>query len=159
MSDRDDLIHQLEALHACVDDAASKLTSNQPVACRRGCAACCIDDLTVFDIEAERIRRAMPAGAPHPSGRCAFLDDEDSCRVYAVRPYICRTQGLPLRWFDGEFEFRDICELNDGTTPVETLAPDACWTIGPMESALASLEEKWDGGEMRRVSLRQIFND
>ena len=40
--------------------------------CRRGCCACCIDDLTVFDVEAEPIRRHYPElltrGTPHPPG-------------------------------------------------------------------------------------------
>ncbi|HYR28793.1 MAG TPA: YkgJ family cysteine cluster protein [Thermoanaerobaculia bacterium] len=162
----DEVLDQLAALHARVDAAASALSAihRERMVCRRGCIGCCADELTVFEVEAERIRRAAPellaSGAPHPPGRCAFLDSDGACRVYEVRPYVCRTQGLPLRWIDEEAaaEYRDICELNDEQgAPIETLDEGECWTIGPFESALASLERRWDGGAMRRVALRDLF--
>jgi Fe-S-cluster containining protein len=148
-------MNPLEELHARVDEAAAKLaaTHRDQLACRRGCFGCCVDDLSVFEIEADRIRRAMPEGmTPHPPGRCAFLDAEGACRVYEARPYVCRTQGLPLRWIDDEqeAEFRDICELND--VAVESIESDACWTIGPHEQELAEMQR--DG---KRVKLRDLF--
>jgi hypothetical protein len=87
--------------------------------CKRGCSGCCVDDLTVFAVEAERIRmhhaQLLGVGAPHPEGACAFLDADGACRIYADRPYVCRTQGLPLRWIDTEreAELRDVCPLNE----------------------------------------------
>jgi uncharacterized protein len=151
---------KLAALHARVDQAAAKLAAMHRgrLACRRGCIGCCVDELTVFEVEAERIRRAAPEllehGTPHPPGRCAFLDAEGACRVYEARPYVCRTQGLPLRWIDDELEaeLRDICELNDEGPAIETLEADACWTIGPVESELRALQ-----GDGRRVALRDLF--
>jgi hypothetical protein len=72
--------------------------------CRNGCASCCVDDLTVFAVEAEAIQRGfgelLREGTPHVEGACAFLDEAGGCRVYAQRPYVCRTQGLPLRWLE-----------------------------------------------------------
>lgn len=106
----------------------------------------------------------LASAAPAPVGACAFLDANGACRVYASRPYVCRTQGLPLRWLDetddGDIvELRDICPLNDDSAaPVEALADEACWTIGPVEEALAGLEARWDGGEMRRTRLRDLFS-
>jgi len=133
--------------------------------CRRGCSACCVDDLTVFEVEAERIRaRAAPVlrEAPHPPGACAFLDGEGACRVYAHRPYVCRTQGLPLRWLDldapdGPVERRDICPLNEAGPPIETLPEDACWQLGPVEARLAALQAERSGGARPRVRLRDLF--
>lgn len=136
--------------------------------CRRGCCDCCVDEITVFEIEAENIRRHYPEllaqGRPHPPGACAFLDENGTCRIYAHRPYVCRTQGLPLRWREtrpaGEVvELRDICPLNETEEPIETLPPEACWEIGPFEARLARLQAELDGGQLRRISLRRMFGD
>jgi Fe-S-cluster containining protein len=69
------------------------------------------------------------------------------CRVYAHRPYVCRTQGLPLRvLLEGEGEgeqnesgdesvpkeHRDICPLNADKLDVKALPADQCWTIGTL---------------------------
>lgn len=159
----------LEALHGEVDAAAATLARGhgERLLCGRGCSACCVDDLTVFEVEAERIRRAHPelleAGTPGPAGGCAFLDAEGGCRVYAERPYVCRTQGLPLRWLeeledDGEIvERRDICELNLEGPALESLPEDSLWLIGPFEQRLAALQDSLDGGQGRRVALRSLF--
>lgn len=140
--------------------------------CRPGCSSCCVDDLTVFPVEADLIRRhhaeLLDSGEPHPEGACAFLDDCGLCRIYEHRPYVCRTQGYPLRWFDeredeeGPYlvELRDICPLNDepGADPLEDLPPDECWTLGPIESRLAMLQgPPTDGSPLPRVRLRNLF--
>lgn len=153
-------LDQLAALHARIDEAASRLAAvhRERMVCRRGCIGCCSDELTVFEVEAERIRRFAPellaSGTPHPQGRCAFLAADGACRVYEVRPYVCRTQGLPLRWLDDELEaeLRDICELNDDEG-IESLGENDCWTIGPVEAELAALN-----GGPARVALRDLFS-
>jgi Fe-S-cluster containining protein len=33
-----------------------------------------------------------------PSPRCAMLEDDGSCAIYAFRPLVCRTQGHALRY-------------------------------------------------------------
>lgn len=135
--------------------------------CRRGCSGCCIDEITVWNVEAENIRHNHPAllsdERPNTGGGCAFLDSNGACRIYHARPYVCRTQGLPLRWFDeneGEvYELRDICPLNEAVEdePIENLAEQDCWTIGDAEAALADLQNEFENGEMRRVPLRELF--
>jgi hypothetical protein len=158
----------LEALHAEVDRAAGVLAERhrERLRCGRGCHACCVDGLSVFEVEAERIRGAHPellrSGRPHAPGACAFLGDAGECRIYPDRPYVCRTQGLPLRWIEqgppGEIvERRDICPLNDAGEPLEALAPGDCWTLGPVEDRLRRLQESRDGGTGRRVALRDLF--
>lgn len=159
----------LRRLHDEVDRAAGALAERhrERLRCGRGCSACCVDDLTVFEVEAERIRSGHPDllrdGVPHPPGACAFLGDAGECRVYAERPYVCRTQGLPLRWLEagasGEtVERRDICPLNEAGEPLEALAEDACWTLGPVEDRLRHLQEAAGDGAPRRVSLRALFH-
>jgi hypothetical protein len=138
------------ALHADIDRKTARLSVLHAarLQCREGCSSCCVDDLTVFDAEAERIRQSntelLAAGVPHAVGGCAFLDDRGSCRIYEERPYVCRTQGLPLRWLEERdgvtAELRDICPLNDAGEPLEALDPEACWTLGPAEERLAGIE-------------------
>lgn len=158
----------VDDLHARVEEQAGQLhvLHAERLQCRRGCAQCCVDGLTVFEVEAENIRLHHPDllkdGVPHPEGACAFLDGDGACRVYAQRPYVCRTQGLPLRWIDEladgtPAEFRDICPLNEEGEPVEELPSDSCWTLGPAEGALADLQHREDGGQGRRVALRDLF--
>lgn len=101
-----EIVAWVEKLHDVVDELAAAVAerSRDRLACRAGCSGCCADGLTVFVIEAARIARAHEAllahEAPGPEGGCAFLDGEGRCRVYAERPYVCRTQGLPLRWIE-----------------------------------------------------------
>jgi len=165
--DRDALLAELEALHAEVDAAAGALVARRPVRCGVGCTECCVDDLTIWTIEAARIRRGaahlLAHGEPHPPLACAFLDPDGACRIYEQRPYVCRTQGLPLRWWDRDCggnvtEYRDICPLNEECgPPVEQLAREDCWEIGPVEERLASLQARFDGFAMERVPLRALF--
>lgn len=163
----DPAAHLLE-LHGGIDDVADALAQyhGARLRCARGCSSCCVDGITVFEVEADRIRAnhadLLDRGTPHAEGMCAFLDADGACRVYDDRPYVCRTQGLPLRWFDeadnGEVvERRDICPLNDEGQPIEELDAEACWTIGPVESSLAVLQERSGEGELRRIALRDLF--
>jgi len=79
-------------LHDEIDRRAAEVAekNRDRLNCRRGCCDCCVDDLTVFEIEAARIIRAhgelLQVGSPHPPGACAFLDAEGACRIYADRP-------------------------------------------------------------------------
>jgi hypothetical protein len=159
-------VETLSQLHAAVDEQSGALhvLHERRLQCRKGCSSCCVDDLTVFAVEAEPIRRLygelLARGTPHREGACAFLDDTGACRIYAHRPYVCRTQGLPLRWIeerDGDpKELRDICPLNEAGDPIETLPADACWTIGPFEERLRRLQLAADG-RLTRVRLRDLF--
>jgi len=125
-----------------------------------------VDDLTVFLVEAERIRMVHEAllqdGTPHPPGACAFLGDARECRIYADRPYVCRTQGLPLRWFaeddSGEIcERRDICPLNAEGAALDELPEEACWLIGPVELELGNLQAEIRNPHEDRIALRALF--
>jgi len=155
----------IETLHQRVDTRAGELERRhaERLVCQRGCAACCVDDITVFQIEADLIStRATEVldQPPAPIGRCAFLDEAGACRIYRWRPYVCRTQGLPLRWLEEDdealVEYRDICPLNEDGTPIEDLSEDDCWTIGETEGALARLQQETYSSRAR-VSLRSLF--
>jgi hypothetical protein len=131
----------------------------------------------VFTIEAAVIARhhaeLLREAMPHAEGACAFLDEAGACRIYAHRPYVCRTQGLPLRWLESEprepaegdaagepehVEVRDICPLNAEGPALEELAADACWPLGPFEERLGQRQVAIDGGKGERVPLRSLFD-
>jgi hypothetical protein len=161
---------ELQALYAEVDDRARTLAAKHVdrLQCTRGCAQCCVDDLTVLEVEAVHIQRhhaeLLRNATPHSTGACAFLSEDDACRIYRERPYVCRTQGLPLRWFDqagGEpVERRDICPLEEAGPPITELADRDCWLLGPYEARLAELQQRLDGAAGapgHRVALRSLF--
>ncbi len=160
---------QVGQLHDVVDDAVHVLLDelDQPLRCGPGCTDCCIDDVTVFEVEAAWILDGAPQFFVEPDeptgpiGACAFLGKGGGCRIYEYRPYVCRTQGLPLRWIDedanGELvEQRDICELNESRVELLELSAEHCWTLGPLEERLAALQAAVDAGELRRVTLRSL---
>ncbi|MCU0576148.1 MAG: YkgJ family cysteine cluster protein [Desulfobacterota bacterium] len=162
------IMNALEEIHREVDDAARELFAfhRDRLHCAQGCTRCCRDDISVFEVEAETIRfhytGLLDQSLPHTRGACAFLDAAGACRIYPHRPYVCRTQGLPLRWLDESaggdtVEMRDICPVNESGPAVETLPVDQCWTIGPVELRLASLQILVSGMEMVRVPLRALF--
>lgn len=156
----------LRAIHEQVESAAAELAAlhSTRLRCAPGCSDCCVDGIEVFEVEAERIRQEFPevlGERPAPRGRCAFLDAAGRCRVYDARPYVCRTQGLPLRWF-GEgpggaiAEYRDICPLNEDGPALVELPDDACWLLGPVEGQLAAAQST-TGHPGARIALRALF--
>jgi uncharacterized protein len=89
------------------------------LSCRKGCDKCCYS-FRVFPIEFFAIAKELgidaEPNADLPIGdeeRCAFLSN-GACTIYASRPIICRTHGLPLLNMDEEGENYELsfCELN-----------------------------------------------
>jgi uncharacterized protein len=160
---------QLTRLHAAVDAMVAPLVElhGERLKCARGCHACCSDGITVFELEAVHIAHhhaeLLATGVPHPEGGCAFLDSAGACRIYAHRPYVCRTQGLPLRWLEERanevVELRDCCELNldDAGVPLTELPADACFTLGSVEHRLREQAEQAQAGT--RTPLRSLFKE
>lgn len=161
---RSPLLLALQRLHAHVSSEFDAIVKNEPqrFQCARGCFGCCQDELTVFEVEAELIRTVyghlLATGVPHAPGACAFLNDAGACRVYEVRPLVCRGQGAPLRWQleDGTGEARSICPLNEEGAAVETLQESVCLELGPPEAVLAMLQQQF-AGNGQRILLRQLF--
>jgi uncharacterized protein len=85
-------------------------------ACRPGCDRCCHQRFAVFEVEAAPIRRALAqletadpalrqrirAQAHDPSATACALLVDGRCSVYAERPLICRSHGLPIAVPDPE---------------------------------------------------------
>lgn len=68
---------------------------------------------------------------------CPCLGEDGRCRVYAHRPLMCRTFGLPIR--DGERYIGDECELNfrEATEEEKRLA---AWDLA-QEEGIGDAEE------------------
>lgn len=100
--DNDGLLDEYRAVVAKVDAAVATISARaaDALACRRGCDSCCAPGLSVLPVEAESIARHLEAhgiAAGMRADRCAFLDDDGACRIYPVRPLLCRTHGLALK--------------------------------------------------------------
>lgn len=160
----------IDQLHALVDQLTAPVVRRHQghLRCRQGCIGCCQDDLTVFAVEADAIARyAARVGLRHSPGKegaCAFLTPTGACAVYEARPYVCRTQGLPLRWGEqteaGPVEHRDICP--EHPMPLTALPAEACWTLGPVEQRLAEAQRQSQQAAgtatdtLQRFSLREL---
>jgi uncharacterized protein len=77
--------------------------------CRRGCASCCEVSLTLNQVEAAALQRALEQlptearaaiveRAARTEERCVLLEADGSCAAYEARPLVCRTQGFGLRY-------------------------------------------------------------
>jgi Fe-S-cluster containining protein len=120
MHDADDaadaarILARFDELCAKVDDFAARVQAShaEEMSCRAGCDGCCRTRLTVTLLEAEAVRRALAvrssqerarilalaARAHDPERpRCAALDDDGRCVIYAARPLVCRSHGVPIR--------------------------------------------------------------
>ncbi len=155
--------------------------SGHVLKCRAGCCGCCRDELTMTQAEAAVIRRLFPdigKEKAHGEGACPFLDEAGLCRIYAARPYICRTHGLPMQILisaseasemgievpevseesDASFELRDICEENTETVDVMGLSEEEMWNGSVAEAQIAAMD-LCTYGESVRISMRSFFQN
>jgi uncharacterized protein len=113
------LLDNYRALVAKVDAMCDRISS----ACRPGCSGCC-RHLSLFPVEAHALALAtaqLPAAVrrrllarvrqPDRADGCPFLD-QDRCLVYAARPIICRTHGLPILVLADDGKRIDFCPRN-----------------------------------------------
>ncbi|MBN8613738.1 MAG: YkgJ family cysteine cluster protein [Deltaproteobacteria bacterium] len=129
------------ALVAKVDafDVAVRTRRAADMACRAGCSACCGQQLSVCDVEAALLREGIDAlddearaglalrlETVGPESACVFLDAAGRCAVYASRPLVCRTQGLPLRYPNGVIPVSAVF-LRRETVGSETVGSDVTW--------------------------------
>jgi Fe-S-cluster containining protein len=114
---------EYDALVAKVADFTERTAARRAadLQCKRGCDACCQVSLSVGPVEAAAVRAGLarlPAArraelrerglsalareqAADREPRCAMLDDDGGCAIYAERPLVCRTQGHALRYPNG----------------------------------------------------------
>lgn len=75
--------------------------------CAEGCHDCCVSGLALTAVEAADVRAHLAtlpddarAALRATRGRldgCPALDPRGRCGIYAARPLVCRTHGVPVR--------------------------------------------------------------
>ena len=112
------LVSRVDALCRGIQD----MLSGQ-ITCSEGCSSCCTE-ITLFPVEAAALFAALEAvpdvrqtailrhvAAHAGEERCPLLEDH-RCLLYAARPIICRTHGLPIIYTEGSERKTDCCPLN-----------------------------------------------
>jgi len=130
--------------------------------CGTGCSECCHVRLSITGVEADAIRaevatwpaaRRAALAEVGPADRCAALDPDGRCRVYAARPLVCRSHGAPIRMRDGAREEVRACHLNFKTT-----APDPdCILDQTTLSALVLAFDRKAGHDGARLDLAALL--
>ncbi len=109
------------------------------LSCKSGCDLCCMD-YSIFPVEffaileelksVNFVKEEIYAEHDPDEASCVFLKNH-VCTMYASRPMICRTHGLPLLYTNDEGEWElSTCELNfkhfdfDEFTSENTFAQD-----------------------------------
>ena len=121
----------------------------EEIKCAPGCDDCCRRSLAFYPFEVERmlaaaegldraelegvIHRARQAGAD-PEAACPLLK-EGLCLIYAARPVICRTHGIPML-VPGE-DSLSMCVFN--LKGLEHLDGDCVLDLKPVNQILATI--------------------
>ena len=156
--------NRLGELHATVDAFFARVEERHgdDMQCRTGCSDCCRVRLTITAVEATAIRaetarwpaaRRRALAAAGPGDRCAALDDRGRCRIYAARPIVCRSHGVPIRLVRGSLPVIEACPRNFTRTE-----PDAdCVLDQATLSALTLAIDREAGGDGSRVDLAALL--
>ena len=145
----------------------------QHLTCKPGCHQCCVN-LTVFPVEFHAILEELRQGAPSsgleldPHASCALLK-QGLCSIYACRPMICRTHGLPVAFLNADGEAPEMnvsfCPLNfvDADEDILSFGPDSSLDIDDLnmklyEVNLQFLQEhpELGYGPSDRIDLREL---
>ncbi len=122
------MFHNYEQLIEKIDRFGEALRRKYPhsLACRAGCAGCCVAGIRVWRVEFDHIRQThldkggMTKSSTTCAARCAWQDGNDRCTIYDVRPIVCRLWGLPLFIPEGK-----ISEWTSSTIDRSVLAKGA----------------------------------
>jgi uncharacterized protein len=136
--------------------------------CKKGCGECCVLN-GVCMLEAYSMTRAIkktPLKKIKPNrkpsnGICVFLHDE-FCSVYAYRPIICRTHGLPIKSAFIQSNYLDCCPKNSARGLSARLAPEDVFPLDVVNENLMRLNLAfcllWSDPQLadKRLTMRDI---
>jgi len=116
----------IQIVDAALAESARK--AGHWLACRPGCAECCMGPFPISPLDSQRLREGLaelqsqdPERAARVVGRarawrdaedepCPALDpDTRTCDLYAARPLTCRTFGPPVRCASGALAICELC--------------------------------------------------
>jgi hypothetical protein len=154
-------------LTAKVDEFFARVAARHGDAmqCASGCSDCCRVRLSITQIEAtaiadelaawpvERRRELAEAARAAPADRCAALDPQGRCRIYAARPVVCRSHGVPIRMRDHRsLPVIESCFRNFTTA---TPDPDCVLDQTTLSTTLYAIDREAGGGP--RVDLAALL--
>jgi hypothetical protein len=133
--------------------------------CSTGCSDCCHVRLTITATEAAAIRGeiaswqpdrrgALAANAAASTDRCSALDPAGRCLIYAARPVVCRSHGVPIRMREDSLPVVQSCFRNFTHATPE---PD-CILDQETLSALVLAVDRADGGDGTRIDLASLLS-
>lgn len=118
-----DPVRRAEIVHELVDHFNKPIFENETVQkmspCRQGCAHCCHNEVSVTEDEIDLIithtelkidltmlekQKEKFSELSYEDRGCIFLDEDESCTIYPLRPSVCRTNaviGNPEQCIDG----------------------------------------------------------
>ena len=154
--------------------ARVKARHGADISCAAGCAGCCRGGLSVTAVEAGEIRAALGAlpdevrrrAAARASidslDRCAALEADGRCAVYAARPLVCRSHGLPVRMASEHgLPVVSACELNFTARGPAAADPDCILdqtTLSLTLGAIARAHGAETGGDPgERISIADLL--
>jgi hypothetical protein len=154
---------RLAALFAKVDaffdGAAARFPGADGITCHAGCADCC-RRFSMTAVEGEIVsaglaslpaatRGAIAQRARHGNpDTCPALEADGRCAVYAFRPVICRTHGLPIRFAaepvlaagHRQLPVVDACPRNFGGRDLTSLPGDAVLDQTVVSTVLGAID-------------------
>ena len=79
----------------CIFSEARKKVAGFNVSCSKGCWYCCQLSVLITEVEARKIVTHLRENRniiliDRNDSRCPFLNEENACSIYPVRPLICR---------------------------------------------------------------------
>jgi Fe-S-cluster containining protein len=143
-------LRDYQALLALVDQLGGCVQQKYAahIACKKGCDLCC-RNLSIFPVEALSLALALQqlpstmqqrihqkAAAAISDMSCPLLE-EQACTLYAFRPIICRTHGLPLRTVYNRRQSIGFCQHNFKN--LATIPDDAIINLDPINRTLAAV--------------------
>ncbi len=143
-------LNNYRSLLAKVDELAAVISSKYAshIACHAGCDGCC-RHLTLSLVEGVALAVALKE---LPSDQVGYLREraakaaDDSpcpllmdglCALYAARPLICRTHGLPILIAEGESRRVDFCPRN--FQGIDSLPGSALIDLERLNTSLAAV--------------------
>ncbi|MCB9761874.1 MAG: YkgJ family cysteine cluster protein [Alphaproteobacteria bacterium] len=162
----EDPLRNLRALRHKVAHHADRVMASHAArfACRAGCDGCCQTERTVTDVEFAALAPAVAALSPDTRAAlreaqgqgCSLLLD-GRCAVYAERPLICRSHGLPLV-MEGQL---DVCPLNFTDTPLEALPSADVLSVDTVTAVLVAVNQLFcqetEGDARRRRPVAELL--
>ncbi|WP_243374283.1 YkgJ family cysteine cluster protein [Geotalea sp. SG265] len=145
-------LNNYRTLLAKIDEMTTGISAAHAadIACRKGCDRCC-RHLSLFPVEGVALAVAFrslsadralfiraKARSATADGPCPLLENGE-CALYAHRPIICRTHGLPVLVTEEGGQRLDFCPLN--FTNAESLSGDAVVDLEKLNTLLAAVNK------------------